>query len=269
VIPILPFVAVIGLVFGSFLGVCVYRIPRGISVIQPGSFCPHCKRKLAWRDLVPVFSLMINRGKCRECGEKVSQKYSAIEITTSIAFVFLYLSSEWDPRFLERCLFVLALIPVIWIDWEFWVIPNSILVLGGSATVLAHLFFSPTDIIAHLTSAGAALAGMTAVRILGGILFRKPALGMGDVKLSGFLAFELGIVGFLVTLWLAAVGGLICAVGLTREAYYDGSLSSEIGAASISQRPIPFGSFLCAAAILVLLLSDRVQQLVEIWLISI
>ena len=266
---LLSFVVIIGLALGSFLGACVYRIPRGISVIRPGSFCPHCQRKLGWRDLVPVVSPILNGWKCRRCGVRIPPKYTSIEIVTALALLLVVLSSDWDAGLLARSAFVLTLIPLIWIDWEFLVIPNSVLVFGASAVVLGKLAFRPPDLASQLTSALAALAAMMGVRLLGGVLLRKPALGMGDVKLSGFVAIQLGFTGFLGALWLGAIGALVYVTLAKSRSAIDSAFVISGGAISVAQEAIPFGSFLSAASILVLVAFERVETLLSAWLISI
>jgi leader peptidase (prepilin peptidase)/N-methyltransferase len=269
VILLLSLVVIIGLALGSFLGACVYRIPRGISVIRPGSFCPHCKTKLQWRDLVPVLSPILNGWKCRRCGMKISSRYTAIEIVTTLVLVLVVLSSDWDTGLFGRCAFVLTLIPLIWIDWEFFRIPNGILVFGASATILVQLLVTPADVVSHLSSAVAALVIMGLVRVLGGVLFRKPALGMGDVKLSGFVALQLGFTGFLGALWLGAIGALVYVTLAKSRSASDSALVIETAAISVGREAIPFGSFLCAASIFVLVTFDKLETLLSAWLISI
>jgi leader peptidase (prepilin peptidase)/N-methyltransferase len=258
-------VVVLGLAFGSFLGACVYRIPRGISVIRPASFCPHCKAGLAWRDLVPIVSQVLNRSQCRMCGVRISLKYPAIEVTTAAIFAALFLTCGDPTQLPGRCVFALTLIPLIWIDWEHLVIPNGILIAGAAATLILHLAFSPAEILAHAFSAAAALSAMMLVRLVAGVLLGRPALGMGDVKLCGFVTLQLGPAGFLVALWLGAVGAL-AAAGLSKRRIPDRAALGSCGAVAASGDAIPFGSFLSAASILVMILSTELEAIWAAWL---
>ena len=157
---ILSFTVVIGLAFGSFLGACVYRIPRGISVIRPGSICPQCKGKLAWRDLIQILSPILNIWKCRMCGAKISSRDSFIEVITAFTLAIVGFASDWDTGLFARVLVSLTLLPLIWIDWDFHVIPNRILLVGTSATLLAQLIFMPRELVSHLSSAVTALVDL-------------------------------------------------------------------------------------------------------------
>jgi prepilin signal peptidase PulO-like enzyme (type II secretory pathway) len=269
VVLIHSFVAILGLALGSFLGACVYRIPRGISVVRPGSFCPHCQFKLQWRDLVPVLSPMLNGWRCRHCKGTVSRKYTAIEITTALTLVLAVLISDWDAMLISRCAFLLAIIPLIWIDLEFFIIPNGILVIGTVAVVLARLILTPSVFISHLASGAAALAMMLAIQSIGTVVFRKPALGMGDVKLSGFVALQLGFTGFLMALWFGAFCALVHLLASKERKLTGFVFSTESGSIRTTGEIVPFGSFLGAAAIVVLLIQDKLEAVLSLWLISI
>jgi prepilin signal peptidase PulO-like enzyme (type II secretory pathway) len=269
VVLIHSFVAILGLALGSFLGACVYRIPRGISVVRPGSFCPHCQFKLQWRDLVPVLSPMLNGGRCMHCRGKISGKYSTVELTTALTLVLAVIISDWDAMLISRCAFLLTIIPLIWIDWEFFIIPNGILVIGTVAVVLAHLVLTPSVFISHVASGAAALAMMLAIRSIGTIAFRKPSLGMGDVKLSGLVALQLGFTAFLMALWFGAFCALVYLLASKERKLAGFAVSAESGSIRATGEIVPFGSFLGAAAIIILLVQDKLEAVLSLWLISI
>jgi leader peptidase (prepilin peptidase) / N-methyltransferase len=223
--------------------------------------------QLKWRDMVPIVSPILNGWKCRECKVKISGRYTAIEIMTAALLVCVMSIGEWDAELFARSAFVLTLIPLIWIDWEFLMIPNGILIIGTIVTAIAQLAFARTDLLSHLGSAAAAVLTMLGIRIMGSALFKKPALGMGDVKLSGFVALQLGFTGFLAALWLGSVGALTYVALFGAKAQISPPLAMGEGAIGFGGSPIPFGTFLGAASIVVLLAFDSFQFLVSTWLI--
>jgi leader peptidase (prepilin peptidase) / N-methyltransferase len=259
----------IGLAIGSFLGACVYRVPRGISIVNRGSFCPACNSHLRWRDLVPIVSPILNGWKCRECNAKIPFTYTAIEVVTATVLTVVVFCSEWDCELPGRMTVVLTLIPIIWIDWEFLVIPNSILTIGAIAFLSTDLALAPSFVLPRLGSAAAAIALMMVIRVVGSRLLKKPALGMGDVKLGGFIALQLGLVGLLCSLWLGAVGALTYASLFKARASAKPLGLTTGGSIRLAGEAIPFGTFLSAASIVILLTFDTVQTLIGGWLISI
>jgi prepilin signal peptidase PulO-like enzyme (type II secretory pathway) len=217
---------------------------------------------------VPIVSAILNGWKCRECKVEISGRYTAIEITTATSLFAVVWSGNWDAGLFASSAFVLTLIPLIWIDWEFLMIPNGILIVGTIFTASAQYAFARTDLLSHLGSATAALLTMLAIRIIGSALLKKPALGMGDVKLSGFVTLQLGFTGFLAALWLGSIVALIHAALFADRTRVCSPLALGEGAIRFDGSPIPFGSFLGATSIVVLLAFDSLQSLVSTWLIS-
>ena len=98
------FIFIIGCIFGSFFNVVGYRVPNELSIVRPGSFCPKCKHSLRWYELIPIFSFLIQKGKCRDCKEKISIIYPVVELTTGILFVSSYLIFGFSNQFLVALL---------------------------------------------------------------------------------------------------------------------------------------------------------------------
>ncbi|WP_375407365.1 prepilin peptidase [uncultured Amnibacterium sp.] len=202
---------VIGLVIGSFLNVVVYRVPLGLSVVQPRSACPGCATPIAARDNVPLLSWVLLRGRCRQCAEPISARYPLVEALTSALFVLAALPSAIaldgaltatpqvlvaDVLVLLAFLYLAAIsIALAAIDLDVHRLPDA-LVLPGYA-VGAALFLAADLLRGDLVSIGTAAAGAGAAVLLYAVLwFVKPGgMGLGDVKLAGVLGLFLGQLG--------------------------------------------------------------------------
>lgn len=202
---------VVGLVIGSFLNVVVYRVPLGLSVVQPRSACPGCATPIAARDNVPLLSWLLLRGRCRQCAEPISARYPLVEALTSALFVLAALPSAIaldgalaaTPQVLAADVLVLLAflyfaaisIALAAIDLDVHRLPDA-LVLPGYA-VGAVLFLAADLLRGDLVSIGTAAAGAGAGALLYAVLwFVKPGgMGLGDVKLAGVLGLFLGQLG--------------------------------------------------------------------------
>lgn len=223
---------VLGLVIGSFLNVVVYRVPLGLSVVQPRSACPGCATPIAARDNVPLLSWVLLRGRCRQCAEPISARYPLVEALTSALFVLAALPSAIaldgaltappqvlvaDVLVLLAFLYLAAIsIALAAIDLDVHRLPDS-LVLPGYA-VGAVLFLAADLLRGDLVAIGTAAAGAGAAAVLYAVLwFVKPGgMGLGDVKLAGVLGLFLGQLGVAqLTVGVAAgflLGGLFGVV---------------------------------------------------------
>ena len=136
-------VVVLGLAIGSFLNVCIYRLPRGESVVSPPSRCPSCGRGLRWFENVPVLGYLLLGGRCRTCRAVVSPMYPIVEATTALVFVLQYWQLGWQPLLGVRLLFAAALIVLFVIDLQHRILPNVITLPGVVIGVAASLLFEP------------------------------------------------------------------------------------------------------------------------------
>jgi len=217
------FVALFGLILGSFFNVVIWRLPRGESVVQPRSHCPGCGRMIPAIENVPLVSFLALRGRCAGCGRRISLRYPLIEALTGAAALIVWVSilrpafatcSPWTIAYaLLQAASLLALIPVAFIDIDHLIIPD-IFSLSGAAAALAASFL-PGD-ITPLNSVLGALAGGGTLFLFGEagkIIFRKPeARGLGDVKLMAWLGglwgWQTAIVGVFLASFLGAFVGL-------------------------------------------------------------
>ena len=232
--------AVFGAVFGSFLNVCVYRIPRGVSVVSPPSACPHCGARIAWYDNVPVFSWFFLRGRCRSCRGPISPRYPAVEAVTALVGAFLVLHYGVGWELWPAAVFSLSMIVVTLIDYDERIIPD-VITLPGVVLGVAASFLTPLTLVESL--AGAALGFLFLWAIAWG--YRKATgvegMGGGDIKLAAMLGAFLGWKGLLLTVFLASAVGSV--VGLSLMAARRGGRRTAL----------PFGTFLAPVAVLVYL----------------
>jgi leader peptidase (prepilin peptidase) / N-methyltransferase len=236
--------ALIGLNIGSFLNVCIYRIPRGESVVHPPSRCMSCGKRLAPWHNIPVLSWLVLRGRCAYCRAPVSARYPAIETLTAMVFALHGLFFELDALLVVRLAFAAALIVLAFIDLDHRILPNPITLTGVVAGVVAS-FFLPPGWKASLI--GVAIGG-GALWVIGEAYFRLrgiEGMGMGDVKMLGMVGAFLGWKAVLVTLVLASFAGAF--VGLVMLRLQTNAMKYQL----------PFGTFLSAAALVASLGGDQ------------
>ena len=236
--------ALIGLAIGSFLNVCIYRIPRGESVVSPPSRCTSCGKRLAAWHNIPVVSWLVLRGRCAYCRTPVSARYPAIETLTAGVFALHGLFFEPGPLLVVRLAFAAALIVLAFIDLDHRILPNPITLGGAVAGVVASLFLPPGW---QASLIGVALGGGV-LWAIGEAYFRLrgiEGMGMGDVKMLGMVGAFLGWKAVLVTLVIASFTGALVGVVLLR-------LRSNA-----MKYQLPFGTFLSAAALVASLAGDQ------------
>jgi leader peptidase (prepilin peptidase)/N-methyltransferase len=223
-----------GLCAGSFLNVVIHRVPRGESVVRPGSRCPECTHPLAARDNIPLFGYLLNRGRCRFCDERISIRYPVVELAIGLIFLLHFRLWGLGPTFLIRTVFVLFVTAMAFIDGRFFIIPDR-LSLGGLIVGLA-LSFLPGDLSPQAALAGAALGGGTLFTVAwaGERVLRKEAMGMGDVKMMAMIGSFVGWQGVFVTIFLGSLLGTLVFGPLNLR----------------RRRLIPFGIFLAVGGMI-------------------
>ena len=236
----------LGLAIGSFLNVCIYRIPQGLSIHSPRrSFCPECRMSIRLYDNIPVLSYLFLRGRCRHCGAEISKVYPLVELMTAILFLFSLYRFGPTLALLHGCLFISLLMPIAWIDARWYIIPNAIILVGlssGAAVTLliALIHHNPGYLIDHLTGAIAGGASMALIAVVGTFIFRKRSMGGGDIKLMILIGLFLG--GWphlLIVIMVSAFTGSIFGLFLV-----------ALGKKSGSGSRIPYGPFLVIGALL-------------------
>ncbi|MCX5754220.1 MAG: prepilin peptidase [Candidatus Krumholzibacteria bacterium] len=244
----IPFVygcaALFGLLVGSFLNVVIYRVPRGLSIVGPRSFCPRCRKKISWYENIPVASYVALRGRCRGCGERIAVRYPLVEsagAALALAAVYRY-GFGVDAAFAFAILMALAAITLI--DWDFRIIPDG-LSLPFIVVGLGWSLVNPGLTLA--SSALGALAGGGSLFAIGALykLARKTeGMGGGDVKLMAMIGAFLGIKLIAPVILIASFAGTLYAIVL-------------LGSGKGAKTAVAFGSFLAPAAAFCLFFGDR------------
>jgi leader peptidase (prepilin peptidase) / N-methyltransferase len=214
---IIPVLIVFGLIVGSFNNVLIYRVPRGESIVKPGSHCPSCQEPIKWYDNIPVLSYLLLRGKCRHCHEKIPFKYPAVELLTALLFVISYLHFGLSFDMFVAILFFNVGLLVIVTDLETRIIPDvyQILILAsGLGYVVYHLIQGDTEPGFHIFGLIIGFVILYMIRIIGELVYKREALGLGDVKLLAVGGFLIGWPNVFLTLLFASVAGSLLELTL-------------------------------------------------------
>jgi leader peptidase (prepilin peptidase)/N-methyltransferase len=231
------FAALFGLVLGSFINVVIHRLPLGESIVSPRSRCPGCKNLVAAYDNVPVLSYIALRGRCRHCGAPISLRYPAIELAVGAAAVATFVRHGASLELVVELAFVVAMIALIFIDYDHQILPDSITLSG---LVLGLVLAWPRDAISVIDAVkGAALGGGLLFAVSEVYLRVKnvEGMGFGDVKMMAMVGAFVGWKGVLLTLFLGSFVGSV--VGVIVIAMSGGDMKTKL----------PFGTFLGMGAI--------------------
>ena len=244
--PELVAVVLFGFLFGSFLNVVIHRLPRGESIVFPGSHCPHCNGRLRWWHNLPVVSFVALRGRCATCRERIALRYPLVEVVAAAVVALVYLRFGPTLAFLLFAPFALALVALFVIDLEHQLLPDAI-TLPGTALGLVISPWNPETTVLEAV-VGAAL-GYGSLRLLAATyqwLRGIPGLGGGDVKLAAMIGAFTGPKSLLAVMMLASLAGV----------FFGGALI--VLRRADMQTALPFGCFLTPAALVVALVGGDV-----------
>lgn len=270
---------VFGSIVGSFLNVCIYRIPLEKSVIWPDSRCPKCLGRIGALENVPILSWLVLGASCKTCRLPISPRYPLIEALVGLLFVAVYFADAHfglprDPTsatvylsVLYHSVFVAILVAISFIDYDWTIVPPSLtnfgiawgIILGAldpqirpmPAAASTHLGGLAVGLIGAISASGIILA----VRILGGLLFRREAMGAGDIHILALIGAVMGWQAAVLTFFLSAFFGLIPALAKLIPYLVKRFTGRQWNP---SDREIPLGPFLSMAAVTLLLLWPRV-----------
>lgn len=186
----LTFIA--GAILGSFLNVCIYRLPRNISIVKPRSHCPNCKKAIPIYFNIPIISWILLRGKCRNCKSEISWRYPLVEFLSGLFTLLTFLRFGFSGEFLIFTIFIYFLIVISFIDIDTKLILNQLLVFMLAIGIGLNLIF---NVISWLDGFFGIIAGgvfMLSIGLLGKVFLHKESLGMGDVKFAAAAGFFLG-----------------------------------------------------------------------------
>jgi leader peptidase (prepilin peptidase) / N-methyltransferase len=247
--------ALFGLLIGSFLNVCIYRMPRDLSVVKPRSFCPECNQTIAWFDNIPLLSYAMLAGRCRRCGHRISARYPVVELLTGVVFfgAFWFLGTKLAA--VKFAVFGAIMIALVFSDLEERILPDEF-TLGGTALgvifaafvpvsggILLLIFYSSkqqwlVSICDSVMAAAICSGALWAVRTMYEKVRKREGLGLGDVKMGAMIGAFLGIQGALLTLLVGSLLGVVVGLGYT---WFTGKDASTY--------ELPFGSFLGVSAL--------------------
>jgi len=237
-----------GLVAGSFLNVVVHRLPRGESVVSPGSHCPACGAGIQARDNIPLVSWLLLGGRCRTCAAPIPARYPMLELTNAVLWAFVFLRARQWPELLAGVFFVSACLALAAIDLEFQILPDKITLTGLVAGLLLSFFSKTKTPAAALAGAAIGGGGLFLLAFLYEKIAGQEGMGLGDVKMLAMIGAFLGPAGVLVSVLLASLSGSV--VGIT---------AILIGLGDRKMR-LPFGVFLAAGGVAAFFFGDALVE---------
>jgi len=263
---------VVGLAFGSFLNVCITRVPRDLSIVSPGSFCPQCRVPIRWRDNVPLLSWVLLGGRCRTCGKPISGRYPAVELLTAALFVACYASFGFTWLTLKSCIFCILIVGLIFMDAETGLLPREFTYSGigiglllawfipGDSSGKSFLFnvlglrgIPPGPKLSLVDAVVAAMVGAGFFYLAWALYYivrKRHGLGFGDIALMAMVGAFLGLKLTVLVIFLAPIMATVFA--LTMLAIRGKSdktfLSGEV----------PFGAFLGMNSLVALFLGEPI-----------
>ena len=232
-----------GLAIGSFLNVVIYRLPKGYSIVRPGSFCPNCRKKIPWYENIPVISYLLLRGKCSNCGERISIRYPIVEISGGAIALFLYHRYGLSLDLFFVYSFVMALFAITLIDWENRIIPDELslpfIIVGIVWSFLSQERSPTSSALGALVGGG----GLLLIGYLYRLIRRTEGMGGGDIKLMAMIGAFVGIRLVFPVLLIASFAGSVYGIFLMRKG---------LGA----KATVAFGSFLAPSAAICLIYGE-------------
>lgn len=236
------YAGILGGCLGSFLNVCIFRLPAGESVVSPPSHCPSCDMVIGWRDNVPVVSWLILRGRCRGCGTRISPQYPLVELAAAAIWVAAALRYGVQWQGLVVALFFTLLLGIALTDARSYIIPDEFSI-GGTVLGFA-LSFAPGGLTWKESLVGAVLGFgfLYLTGLLGEWWLKKPAMGGGDIKMMAMIGAFLGPLGAVLTVFLGALVGTIIFLPISLR----------------TKKLVPFGIFLALGAAVTSLWGDAI-----------
>ena len=237
---------ILGLIVGSFCNVCIYRIPKNESIIYPTSHCPKCRTTIKPVDNIPLLSYILLKGRCRNCGSKISIQYPVVELLTGMIYLIIYLIYGLSIQSLIYIILSSALIIIAFIDLNEQIVPD-VISLPGIVTGFIISFFVPY--ISFINSALGVVVGggiILIIALVGSMIFKKEAMGGGDVKLAAMIGAFLGWRYTIISLFLGFFLGALAGIFL---------ILSKIKS---KEDMVPFGPFIVLGSLITLLWGEKI-----------
>ena len=237
---------ILGLIVGSFCNVCIYRIPKNESIIYPASHCPKCRTTIKPVDNIPLLSYILLKGRCRNCGSKISIQYPVVELLTGMIYLIIYLIYGLSIQSLIYIILSSALIIIAFIDLNEQIVPD-VISLPGIGVGLILSFFVPY--LSFINSALGVVVGggiILIIALVGSMIFKKEAMGGGDVKLAAMIGAFLGWRYTIISLFLGFFLGALAGIFL---------ILSKIKS---KEEMVPFGPFIALGSLITLLWGEKI-----------
>lgn len=230
---------ILGAVLGSFYNVVGWRLPNGESIISPPSHCPKCGHRLKPLELIPIISFFIQKGKCRECQEKISWYYPAFEFISGLLFAVSFLVFGFSTELLIALTFISMLLIIVVSDIHYMIIPDEILVTFSIILAIEiGILNGYQELLWSFVHGLSAFITMFLLKLLGDFIFKKESMGGGDIKLMFVFGFVLGYPLAILSIFVGSIVGLPISLLLLKKN---------------SEHIVPFGPFLSIGAIILLL----------------
>lgn len=205
---VITLIIVLGLVIGSFLNVCIYRLQKNESISKPRSHCPNCQHQLKVWENIPVISYLLLRGKCSNCKIKISLKYPLVEMLTALVFSVVYYFFGISIETLLLIIFFSIIIIITFIDIDIQLIPNNLLLLSILPITAFVIVNQPNSYQSHIIGGILLTLIFLIIGYIGKLVYKVDSMGMGDVKYAGviglLLGWEKGILAFIIAFFSAA-----------------------------------------------------------------
>ena len=250
----LIFVIILGALWGSFANVCILRLPQNKGVVSGRSYCPKCKKKIIWKDNIPIISYILLKGKCRKCKKPISSQYALVEMLSLISFVFIYYLYGISFTTLLLIILALVLIIIFFIDLKHFIIPNTLtfplMALGLIKSFIPNL----NEIFPNYIDS--IIGGLFGYGIIWSIIFfykqirKKEGMGLGDAKLFAVIGFWFGWISIPFVIFLSSITALISVV------------PDLIKNSKKMSTQIPFGPYIIIGTLLYLVFENNLKSIV-------
>lgn len=249
----IPILFMLGAIVGSFLNVCIWRMPRNESVVFGRSHCTNCSKTIAWYDNIPFLSYIVLGGRCRSCKSAISFRYFLVELLSALSFVLVFVKFGLEPEFFIFSALISALIVATFIDFSHQIIPDEITLGGIAAGLVVSFIYPPLHYeTARLASIFASLKGLLTgglsiylIGKFGELIFKKESMGGGDVKFLGMIGTLLGWQKTILIFFISPMFGSI--VGIIMKIKY----KKEI---------IPYGPYLSLGTLIMIFWGEKILQ---------
>ena len=240
---------IFGITFGSFYNVVAYRLPKGESIIKPASHCPKCNHKLGASELVPIFSYIFQRGRCKNCGEKISPFYMIFEFLTGCLFLLSYIVFDFTIDFYIALIFSSMSIIIIISDYQTMIIPDEVLIVSSILIIICNFIKGGIGLVGSSLLSGLIAFGLLyLLKLFGDFVFKKESMGGGDIKLLFVFGLVLGYELSIISIFLAA---FICLPFSLIVLYVK------------KTNIIPFGPFLCISALILFFSKINIDMIIN------